>query len=178
MIAALGTVVAAEFWQRRKLRRLLRHVGYEGRLMHAAIRITHEVRGSLNIPQTLHATTLELADSLGTEHCSINLCEDGNQSAFVCSCGESEHDGPLSTAFRSAREFIEAKRADRYVNQGIPDGVFSGSESTTIPVLGVPITHDGRLLEPSLCFPRIRTEYGLRVRCSYCLRLLISSRFP
>jgi hypothetical protein len=53
VIAALGSVVAAEFWQRRKLRRLLRHVGYEGRLMHAAIRITNEVRGSLNIPRTL-----------------------------------------------------------------------------------------------------------------------------
>jgi hypothetical protein len=57
-------------------------------------------------------------------------------------------------SFGSAREVIEARRADRYVNQGIPDGVISGFESTTIPVLGVPITHDGRLLGTVLVFSK------------------------
>ena len=180
MIAALGSVVAAEFWQRRKLRRLLRHVGYEGQLMHAAIRITNDVRGSLNIPRTLNATALELAASLGIEHCSINLREDGNQSALACSCGESEHAGPLSTAFDSAREFIEARRADRYVNHGIRGGVNPGSESTNIPVLGVPITHDGRLLGTVLVFSKnshriwLESEVQLLLAVAHQLSLSVS----
>lgn len=180
VIAALGSVVAAEFWQRRKLRRLLRHVGYEGRLMHAAIRITNDVRGSLNIPRTLNATALEFAATLSIEHCSINLLEEGNQSALACSCGESEHDGRLSTAFDSAREIIEASRADRYVNQGIPDGVISESDFTTIPVMGVPITHDGRLLGTVLVFSKnshriwLESEVQLMLTVAHQLSLSVS----
>jgi hypothetical protein len=49
MNALLGAVVVAELWQRSKLKRIVRRANYEARLMHAAIRVTNEVRGSIDI---------------------------------------------------------------------------------------------------------------------------------
>ena len=62
--AALGGIVAAQLWQRRRLRRIARRVNYEGRLMHAAIRVTNEVRGSIDIARMLETTVFEVARTL------------------------------------------------------------------------------------------------------------------
>lgn len=146
MIAGLGSIIAAELWQRRKLKRATRRATYEARLMHTAIRITHEVRGSLDIPRALNKAAAELAIGLNAEHCRIWVCDDDNQYAFACSCGETEHDLPLSAALDAADQNIGATTADRYVSDGTLDSVTSTSESMIVPVLGVPIVQSDGLI--------------------------------
>src|SRR2546430_12342552 len=103
MNALLGGIVAAQLWQRRKLKRIARRIAYDGRLMHAAIRLTNEVRGSINIVTMLETTVVEIATTLEIEHCCIRFDGDNgdnrNESAFACSCGKSEHDPDTEAAF-------------------------------------------------------------------------------
>src|SRR5262245_57687156 len=103
MNALLGGVVAAQLWQRRKLKRIARRVNYEARLMHAAIRVTNEVRGSIDIVRMLETTVVEVARTLEIKHCCVRFDGDNadnrTESAFACSCGETAHDYVTGAAF-------------------------------------------------------------------------------
>jgi|SRR5882724_1195523 len=111
--ALLGGVVAAQLWQSRKLKRIACRLNYESRLMHAAIRVTNEVRGSTDIPKMLKTTVLEVARTLEIEHCCIRLDDDHgnkrNEDAFTCSCGESQHDPGTEAALTLALNALRDK---------------------------------------------------------------------
>lgn len=146
MITLLGGIVGAQLWQRRKLTRIARRVNYDGRLVQAAIRITNEVRGSVDIARMLETTALEVKLTLDVDHCCISINgEDGKQTVSACSCGESDHEYDSAVAFTSAVDALGGGGADRYVHHGYANRTGSESRLTGFPVLGVPITQDGRL---------------------------------
>ncbi len=151
MITLFGGIVSAQLWQRRKLKRLARRISYEGQLMHAAIRITNEVRGSLDIPRMLETTASEVAHALDIEHCCITFAGDNlNPSSFACSCGKREHDCNTEATFTSALNTLRDGCADRFLSHNYQSQPDSDSEPTTFPVLGIPMTRDGDGLEGTL----------------------------
>jgi diguanylate cyclase (GGDEF)-like protein len=152
MITALGGIVGAQLWQRRKLNRIARRVNYEGRLMHAAIRVTNEVRGSTDIDRMLKTTVDEVASTLEIEHCCIRFDGDnaGNEGTLACSCGETAHDPVTGAAFTSALNALGDGRADRFLCDGHPNRSDPDSEPNTFPVLGLPINRDGDRLDGAL----------------------------
>jgi diguanylate cyclase (GGDEF)-like protein len=154
MNALLGGIVAAQLWQRRKLRRIARPLNYEGRLMHTAIRVTNEVRGSIDTPRMLETTVVEVARTLEIEHCCIRFDGDNSdnrkEGAVACSCGETAHDPVTGAAFTAALNALGDGRADRFLCHGHPNRFDSKNEPNTFPVLGLPINRDGDRLDGAL----------------------------
>jgi GAF domain-containing protein len=154
MNALLGGVVVAELWQRRKLKRIARRANYEGRPMHAAIRVTNEVRGSIDIARMLETTVVEVARTLEIEHCAIRFDGDNadnrKEGTFACSCRETVHDPVTGAAFKAALNALGDGRADRFLCHGHPNRPDSKNEPNTFPVLGLPINRDGDRLDGAL----------------------------
>ena len=154
MNALLGGVVAAQLWQRRKLKRLARRINYESRLMHAAIRVTNEVRGSTDIPKMLESTVVEVACTLGIEHCCIRLDgRDGHEKTedlSICSCGKREHDLGTDANLSFVFNALKDRGADRFLWHNLTHRSDCDDGLNTFPVLGLPINRDGNRLEGAL----------------------------
>ncbi len=139
MITLLSGIVSAQVWQRRKLRRVARRIAYEGELMLSAIRVTHQVRGSLDIRQTLDLSVSEVARVLNVEHCCIRFDLD-DLKAFACSCGSSEHEFRAEAAFNTALSALAHEHVDRFLSHNYPNRQTSDRVPTSFPVLAIPIT--------------------------------------
>jgi len=122
-------------------------VAYEGHLMQAAIRVTNEVRGSIDIAKMLETTVVVVANTLEIEHCCLRFDSDSgdnrNESAFACSCGESEHDPDTEAAFTSALSALEMEGRTAFFGTDTQKQADADSELNTFPVLGLPISRDG-----------------------------------
>lgn len=143
MITLLGAVVGAELWQRRKLRRIARQIARQGRLMEAAIRITHEVRGSIDISRMLAVSTVEVAGTLNIEHCCLLLFgQDHDKRRFVCSCDSSNHESDIEIAVLSAIKYLQDEGHDRLITHNYPNPAEDAAGRTNYPACGLPLTRD------------------------------------
>jgi len=144
MITLLGGIVSAQLWQRRKLKRVARQIVHEGPLMHAAIRITNDVRGSVDISRMLRISALEVAHTLSIEHCCLSLFRESNKEReSVCSCGSSNHEHDIEVALATAIKALEDKGTDRFLSHNYPNRADSQAGLRRLPVFGLPITRDG-----------------------------------
>lgn len=178
MLTVLGGMVSAQLWQRRKLRRIAHRITYEAQLMLSAIRITNEVRGSLDIAQTLETTAREVAHALNIEHCCIRFDRD-SLNAFACSCGEREHEFHTGATFTSALNALGEGRAARFLSHNDPSRRDSDSAPRSPPVLGIPITRvgdscDGTLLVLSLNPGRLWLESEVQMLLAVAHQLALS----
>jgi diguanylate cyclase (GGDEF)-like protein len=142
LIGLLGGMVGAEMWQRRKLRPVARKLEYEGRLMHAAIVVTHGVRGEIDTPRILNTAVKEIARTLRVDHCLVEVTDsDRGARVGVCSCGSSEHseDNATAEALKVARASLAVTERDRYVVFGRKLGRKRDSSQAIAPAMGVPI---------------------------------------
>lgn len=143
MITLLGGVVGAELWQRRKLKQIARQIAREGPLMHAAIRITNEVRGSVDISRMLKVSALDVAQTLNIEHCCLSLFGKSNKEReATCSCESSSHERGIEKALASAIENLQHEGSDRFITHNYPNSADAVAERTRYPVCGLPLTRD------------------------------------
>lgn len=143
MITLLGGVVGAQLWQRRKLKRIARKMAHEGPLMHAAIRITNEVRGSIDISRMLKISALEVAQTLNIEHCYLLLFGKSNKEReATCSCESSSHERGIEKALASAIENLQHEGSDRFITHNYPNSADALAGRTRYPVCGLPLTRD------------------------------------
>lgn len=142
MMTLLGGVVGVELWQRRKLKRIVRQIAREGPLMHAAIRITNEVRGSVDIPRMLKVSTLEVAQILNIEHCCLLILDSNKQRESACSCESSNHEHDIEIAFAGAINSLQHEGCDRFIIHNYPNSADPVVGRTSFPVFGLPLTRD------------------------------------
>ncbi|MEK6337532.1 MAG: sensor domain-containing diguanylate cyclase [Acidobacteriota bacterium] len=143
MITFLGGVVGAELWQRRKLKQIVRQIAHHGRLTQAAIRITNEIRGSVDVSQILGRTTLEVAQTLNIEHCYVLLFGKRNkEEESACSCESRNHEREIEIAFADAIKYLLHESRDRFITHNDPNSADAKAERTRYPVCGLPITRD------------------------------------
>ena len=122
MITLLGGVVGAQLWQRRKLKRSARQIAHEGPLMHAAIRITNEIRGSVDISRMLKVSALEVAQTLNIEHCCLLLFGESNKEReSACSCESSNHDRDIEVVLATAIKNLQHEGSDRFITHNYPN---------------------------------------------------------
>src|SRR5438552_3708287 len=143
MITLLGGAVGAELWQRRKLKQIVRQIAHYGGLMQAAIRITNEIRGSVDVSQILRRTMLEVAQTLNIEHCCVLLFgKNNNEEESGCSCESRNHEREIEIAFASAIKYLLHESSDRFITHNDPNSADAKAERTSYPVCGLPITRD------------------------------------
>lgn len=143
MITLLGGVIGAQLRQRRKLKRIARQIVREGCLMHSAIRITNEIRGSVDVSQILRRTTLEVAQTLNIEHCYVLLfVRSTKEEESACSCESRNHEREIEIAFANAIKYLLHESSDRFIADNDPNSADAISGRTTYPVCGLPLTRD------------------------------------
>src|SRR6266404_3147521 len=118
LISLLGGMVGAQMRQSRKLRRLARWIESEGRLLHTAIRVTHQIRGLIDIDQIAQVAIDEIARALDVEHCVLTLQSKDTYSTLVkCSCGDNDHerDAVIAETIFAVDRTLADERFDHYV---------------------------------------------------------------
>ncbi len=165
MLSFLGGVVSGQMWQRRKLRDLARWIESERRLLHAAIRVTHQIRGSVDVNQISQIAVGEIARALDVEHCVLSLQSKNTDSTLVkCSCGENDHERDVAIAETvvAVDRTLADGRLDRYLINGDRLQNNSQFKQETVPVLGVPIIQeDDRLAGTLLVLSSVPTRVWL-----------------
>jgi len=148
LIGLLGGFVGAEMYHRRKLRRIVRYLEYDGRLMHAAIVVTHKIRGEVDTSRILSTCVDEMARTINVNHCLIEITDPNRGTIVLCSCGSPQHAGKatIAEALRTASQNIALSEIDRYVIGGRQLANQHGSSNGTLPTMGVPII--GRAAHP------------------------------
>src|SRR6266542_2129020 len=111
--------------------------------MQAAIRITNEIRGSVDVSQILRRTTLEVAQTLNIEHCCVLLFGKSNkEDESACSCESRNHEREIEIAFASAIKYLQHDSSDRFITHNYPNSADPKAERTSYPVCALPITRD------------------------------------
>jgi diguanylate cyclase (GGDEF)-like protein len=139
LIGLLGAVIGNQLWRRRKLNSLAGRIEYEGRLLQTAIRITHEVRGKVDIQQMLEATAKEIAQALNLTHCLLHIHDENEQSMLAACACQTNHDfgSQIANALNEAEIALCRERIERFVVHDQYN--FGSKEPKRMPVLGVPI---------------------------------------
>lgn len=186
-LTLLGGVVGAELWQRRRLKQIVRQIAHYGYLTQAAIRITNEIRGLIDVSQILRRTALEVAQTLNTEHCCVLLFGKSNkEEESACSCESRNHEREIEIAFASAIKYLLHESSDRFITHNDPNSADAKAGRTRYPVCGLPITRDvdgsgGFLLvlsnDPTRLWSESEIQMLLAVAHQLCLSIANARRF-
>lgn len=182
LISLLGAMVGAQMRLRRKLRRLARWIESEGHLLHTAIRVTHQIRGSIDIDQIAQVAIDEVARALDVEHCVLTIqSKDACSTLVKCSCGDNDHerDVVIAETILAVNRTLSHERFDRYVINGYRPQGNSQIKQETVPVLGVPIIHEedrlaGTLLVVSCVPTRVWLESEVQLLFAVAYQVLLA----
>jgi diguanylate cyclase (GGDEF)-like protein len=138
-VGALAGFITSELLQRRKLRRVIRRLNYEGQLMHTAIVVTHKIRGEVDVNRILRSAVEEVSRTMSITHCLIEIFDVVIGNMHVCSCGKPQHDAATAQSMQVARQNIGVTATDRYVVNGSGVERRLGSSIESIPLISLPL---------------------------------------
>jgi diguanylate cyclase (GGDEF)-like protein len=144
LIGALGTALAGELWQRRKLKRVPKLIEYYSRLSLAATRVAQNVRSLLDVRQILEVTIGEVVPAFGADQCVIRL-EGNDTDQALERCYPGQVDSTVTSDFDVCRAAISGGAMQYFVRQrGTRERGEISPPETTGTVLGAPIAYAGQ----------------------------------